>query len=113
MNHPDPAIRRVSSHNLNPSFLMKSFTPFSPRVRGASLAVTFALLSSTLLAADPADASAAAGDKAADKTASKIEDYRTNSTEMNKVEVKAALQQIDSELDHLDRLSDAAPTPEQ
>lgn len=63
-----------------------------------------------LSAQDPAAGAAKAGDKAADKAMDKVSDYRTNPSELNKVEVKNALEQIDAELDHLDRLADSAPT---
>jgi hypothetical protein len=90
---------------------MKPFSLVSVSFRRASLLL--ALPASVVLAEEPANAAAKAGNKAADQTASKIEDYRTDHTELSKAEVKAALAQIDAELNHLDKLADAAPTPEQ
>ena len=89
---------------------MKSFHQMS---RTAGLALALTVFSPVIFADEPAAAAAKAGDKAADQTAEKIDNYRAQSTELNKVEVKAALAQIDAELTHLDKLADAAPTPEQ
>jgi hypothetical protein len=84
------------------------------QARRTGLALALAAFVPALLAAsEPARAADEAGNKAADQTARKIEDYRAHDTEMNKAEVKAALAAIDAELNHLDELADAAPTPEE
>ena len=82
------------------------------RLLPAGLVLALAVLPPVLLAEEPVTATAKAGDKAADQTATKIEDYRSSHTELSKAEVKAAIAQIDAELEHLDRLAEAAPTPE-
>ena len=92
---------------------MKSSNAETFRFRSAGIALALAVFVPVLLADEPAKAAEKAGDQAADKTASKIEDYRANDTEMNKAEVKAALAQVDAELKHLDALADAAPTAQQ
>lgn len=82
-------------------------------LRGLSLAgfsLAVAAMFTPLYAQDPVTGAAKAGDKAANKAADKVSDYRTDPTDLNKAEVKAALQQIDAELAHLDRLADNAPT---
>jgi len=83
------------------------------RSPGAGLLLALTLLNPGLFATEPAKAAEKAGEQAADKAAAKLGDYRTSNTELNKAEVKAALEQIDAELKHLDALADAAPTPEQ
>jgi hypothetical protein len=90
---------------------MKTPHPVSLLTRRASLVLTLAAFVPALLADEPAAAAAKAGDQAADRTADKIADYRADASELNKAEVKAALDQIDAELRHLDTLADAAPTP--
>ncbi len=94
---------------------MKKFQPSRSHLEIASLALALAVLSVSpaALAKDPVTSTEKAGNKAADNAADKIEDYRANDSEMNKAEVKAALDSIDAELAHLDRLADSAPTPEQ
>jgi hypothetical protein len=91
---------------------MKALNHTSLRSRSAGLVLALAMISPVAFAADPASSASNAGNKAADKTASKIEQYRSDDSDMNKAEVKTALAQIDAELDHLDALADAAPTPE-
>lgn len=91
---------------------MKLLHPATGQARRAGLALALAAFApALLLASDPVTAADKAGNKAADQTADKIEDYRTHDTEMNKAEVKAALAAIDAELNHLDALADNAPTP--
>jgi hypothetical protein len=102
-----------SSSKPNQLNKMKPSLHISSRFRSAGLALAVAVLSPALFAQEPVTSAAKAGDKAVDKTASKIEDYRSEPSELSKAEVKAALAQIDAELDHLDALIDAAPTPEQ
>lgn len=92
---------------------MNSFRHIPLRSRSAGLALALAVLTPALFAADPSESAAKAGNKAADRTADKIDDYRGNNSEMNKAEVKVALDQIDAELKHLDKLADAAPTEQQ
>jgi hypothetical protein len=92
---------------------MKSLPRLLSTARPALAAVLVASLGPALHAADPADASAKAGAKAADHAASRIEDFRADRSDLSKAEVKAALDSIDAELDHLERLADAAPTPAQ
>jgi hypothetical protein len=82
----------------------------SRRICVAGLILGATTLFTPLSAQDPATGAAKAGDKAANKATDKVSDYRTNPSELNKAEVKAALQQIDAELEHLDRLADNAPT---
>lgn len=80
----------------------------------AGFALALAVASSGLAAqATPASAAEQAGEKAADKTAKKIGDYKSNDSVLNKTQVEDALAQIDAELAHLERLADAAPTVEQ
>ncbi len=91
-------------------------TPPSPlqltrSVVTAGLTLILATLFTPLSAQDPTTGAAKAGDKAANKATEKVIDYRTDPTELNKAEVKSAFEQIDAELDHLDRLADNAPTP--
>lgn len=74
--------------------------------------LVLAVLVPALRGEEPVAATAKAGDKAAGQTATKIDSYKQAPTELSKAEVKAALAQIDAELEHLDRLADAAPTPE-
>ena len=81
---------------------MKSSPDISFRCRRIGLALALAAFAPTLFA-----------DHAADTTAAKIDDYRSNNTEMNKAEVKAALAQIDAELKQLDEMADAAPTAQE
>ncbi len=93
---------------------MKSFNPIPFRSScSAGLLLALTLASPALFAAEPAKAAEKAGEKAADKAAAKIDDYRSNDTDVNKAEVKTALDQIDSELKHLDNLADNADYPEQ
>jgi DNA repair exonuclease SbcCD ATPase subunit len=91
---------------------MKSLTPNLSRAQLAGFALALAVFSPSLFAEDPVTGADAAGNKAADKASSKIDDYRTNNSDVNKAEVKAALAAVDAELDHLARLADSAPTPE-
>jgi hypothetical protein len=77
-------------------------------VAGLTLGLT--TLFTPLSAQEPVTGAAKAGDKAANKAEDRVNDYRTDPSELNKAEVKSALQQIDAELDHLDRLADNAPT---
>lgn len=91
---------------------MKNHPCLPTAARLPLLVLGLATLGPALRADEPAASAAKAGDKAADTTAAKIDDYRTSPTELNKVEVQAALAQIDAELDHLDNLADAAPTVE-
>ncbi len=81
---------------------MKSSYDISFRCRRTGLALALAVFAPALFA-----------DNATDTTAAKIEDYRSNNTEMNKAEVKAALAQIDAELKQLDEMADAAPTAQE
>lgn len=94
---------------------MKKFKARRSYLEIASLSLALAVLSASPAAfgKDAVESTEKAGNKAANKAADKIDDYRGNNSEMNKAEVKIALAQIDSELDHLDRLADSAPTPEQ
>src|SRR3954468_2024786 len=94
---------------------MKKFKSRRSYLDIASLSLALAVLSASPVAfgKDAVESTEKAGNKAANKASDKIDDYRSNNSEMNKSEVKVALAQIDSELDHLDRLADSAPTPEQ
>ena len=89
---------------------MKISHPATRQVRRAGFTLALVAFVPALFAAEPSEAAAKAGNKAADKTAEKIEAYRASDTEMNKAEVKAALDQIDAELRHLASLADAAPS---
>lgn len=90
---------------------MKTSLHLKSPVQLAGLVLVLAAFQPALFAEEPAVAAAQAGDKAADRTADKIKDYRNDRSEMSKAEVKAAMAQIDAELQHLDKLADAAPTP--
>lgn len=85
---------------------MKSLhlVPFQARRAGLAL-VLVAFAPALLLASDPV--------KAASPTADKIADVRPDDPAANKAEFKAtALTSIDAELSHLEKLLEAAPTPE-
>jgi predicted nucleic acid-binding Zn-ribbon protein len=69
-----------------------------------------ALVGPRLLAEDPAAAASQAGDKAANQASDRLGDYRTEPSDLNKAQVKAAFEKIDAELDHLDNLIDSAPS---
>jgi hypothetical protein len=65
---------------------------------------------STLTAADPA-APSAAGAEAAERASSTLEDYHDEGSEQNKERVKAALAELDAEIEQLQRRAEAAPDP--
>ena len=63
---------------------MKSLHHISAYSRSAGLALVLAVATPGLFAHDPVDSAAKAGDKAADQTADKINDYRADNSELNK-----------------------------
>lgn len=90
---------------------MKLFNRASFRSPVAGLLLMLALLSPGLFAAEPAKAADKAGGKAADKAASKLDAYRSSNTELNKAEVKAALERLDADLALLAAKIDAITDP--
>ena len=67
---------------------MKMTHPATRLSRRAGCALALVSFVPALLAAEPAEAATKAGNKAADRTAEKIEAYRASDTEMNKAEVR-------------------------
>lgn len=110
--HDLGAVSPTQNRNFKPSFDMNASRHPSRHIRPAGLVLALTVFVPALLAQEPVAATAKAGDKAADQTAEKIEAYKKDPTELSKAEAKAALAQIDAELEHLDRLADAAPTPQ-
>ena len=93
---------------------MKSFNLLSHRLRATGLRLALvACVPALLAAADPAPGGANAASKAPGKTVAKIDDSRSDEPETNQAETKAALAQIDADLDRLDRLADTAAAPAQ
>lgn len=77
---------------------MKPLQTVSFRARSTGFFVALTLLLSPLLFAGEATKPA---EEAAGKASSKIEDYRADSSELNKAEVKAALERLDTDIDLL------------
>lgn len=92
---------------------MKTLTSSPSPWQWAGWALALLVFPVVTLAEEPADSAAATGAKAAEKTAEKLQGYKANPSEVNKADVKAALEQIDAELEHLDQLAEAAPDAQQ
>jgi hypothetical protein len=88
---------------------MKSSHRLSLRNCGTSLLVGLILLTPGLFAGEPSPAKPA--EQAADSASSKIDNYRNENTELNKAEVKAALERLDSDIKLLSARIDAIPEP--
>lgn len=86
---------------------MKSFHNISFRSRHTGFFVALALLSPVLFAAEPTKPA----EKAVDSASSKIDDYRADATELNKAEVKAALERLDTDIDLLAARIDSINEP--
>jgi F0F1-type ATP synthase membrane subunit b/b' len=76
---------------------MKPFQAISFRTRSTGFFLTLALLSPVVFAGEPTKPA----EEAAGNASSKINDYRADSSEMNKAEVKAALERLDTDIDLL------------
>lgn len=74
-----------------------------------SLLAGLILLTPGLFAGEPSPAKPA--EQAADSASSKIDSYRNENTELNKAEVKAALERLDSDIKLLSARIDAIPEP--
>ncbi len=89
---------------LNQSIPMKSAQSRSSRSRATGFLLALALLSPALFAGEPTK-------PAADNASSKIDDYRNDATDINKAEVKAALERLDSDIKLLAAKIDAIAEP--
>jgi hypothetical protein len=88
---------------------MKSFPRLSFRIRGTSLFVGLLLLGVGLFAGETAPTKPA--ENAADSASSKLDRYRNENTDLNKAEVKAALERLDSDLKLLSAKIDVISEP--
>jgi len=86
---------------------MKSSCDFCSRLRGTGLVVTLTLLSSALFADEPTKPV----EESASQASSKIDDYRADSSDVNKAEVKAALERLDADIDLLEAKIDSLTQP--
>lgn len=86
---------------------MKSAQTKSSHSLGAGLLLALALLSPALFAGEPAKPA----ENAADSASSKIDDYRSEATDVNKAEVKAALERLDADIKLLAAKIDAITEP--
>lgn len=79
------------------------------RPAGALLFSALLALPAVCAAEDPAKSAAERGRDAARDAAEQVDAYREESTELNEAQVKAALAQLDAEIEQLEALADDAP----
>lgn len=82
---------------------MKSARDILSSLRSPGLFVTLALLSTALFAAEPTKPV----EESTGQASSKIDNYRADSSDVNKAEAKAALERLDADLDLLEAKIDS------